>query len=145
MANAQKSQLVLVQNSETAPKGGWKEDVMDFIPLSSTEQKLLKRIYKCNTIEAKDLKPEYKEALFSLASQGLISDHYRSLTHTEQNKPGVKSGEKFFINDNGKRHYINLKQQSLHFLLPIVISVLALLVSLGTMLVNIFSNISPCV
>lgn len=112
---------------------------MDYIPLSRAEQSMLKKMYKCREIEVKALKQEAKSTINSLAKQGLISDYYNSLDYGEQNKPNAKRGEKFFINEYGERHYIYLRQQKIRFLLPIFISAIALLVSLGTMLINLIS------
>lgn len=117
---------------------------MDFIPLSHNEQKVLKKIYKSCEIEIKSLNDKEQAALKSLARSGLVSDKIRSIPQNEQKQQEVKPGEIFFINENGKRHFINLKQQRFRFYLPIVISVLALLISLGTMLVNLLTQINPC-
>ena len=97
--------------------------------LSNSQYKLLKRIRKNKKIDLSSFSESEREDVSYLANNGLV--HYESVY--DEDKPLKILRTDAVIQPKGKAEYDTYRRVRLRWMIPLVISILALLVSIGAM------------
>lgn len=114
---------------------------MENISLNITEKRLLRKAVKHNKIYFDKLKSnKQKNALRTLIHYNFVTDNYIHLSRTQ--RMTSQRGKLYLITYAGREQLLNSKREKIRFVLPIVISVCAMLISLGSLIVTIVEHLS---
>lgn len=114
---------------------------MENISLNIAEKRLLRKIFKHNQIYVDKLKSNKQiNALRTLIHYKLVTDRYNHLSKSQQ--VTSQRGKIYLITYEGRNQLLNARREKIRFVLPIVISVCAMLISLGSLIVTIVEHFS---